>query len=132
MTLFNDVETAPEPGEPDLPPLRGTASQIPWATAERKAQILALRRHFRDWQELIRRHEDAGRDDAAERERAGLRHAIDELAYLERQDTCRFWLDSRKSSVLELLARDYKPGASSWQSQAPGEAPGPREARGGG
>lgn len=112
-SLFSDRELgAPAESRPDLPPLKGTPKQVPWASAVRAGKLRDCETLLRQWRLLIERHQDAGRAEAAERERAGYSLALERLGALERQVTCRYWLARRDNSAEELLlGGDAKPGS---------------------
>jgi hypothetical protein len=112
-SLFSDRDLgAPKKGRADLPMLKGTPKQVPWATAVRAAKLQDCDTLLRQWRLLIERHKDAGRSEAVERERAGYAAALDRLGAMERQVTCRWWLDRRENTAEELLTGgDAKPGS---------------------
>jgi hypothetical protein len=114
-TLFDVPE--PEVEQLDLPPLRGSAKQEPWANDVRAKKLAEVGRLLREWQEYIRNLERTGKAEKATLERGKLREALDASETLLERDTCRFWLDRRDNTARELLAgADPKPGDTYNQS----------------
>lgn len=117
-TLF-DVEPQHDPiDELDLPPLRGSVRQEPWANDVRRKLLSEIGKLLRDWQRYVRTLADTGKAEKAEQERVKLRAAIDASERLLKRDTCRWWLDRRNNTARELLADDpAKPGGTYNQTE---------------
>lgn len=109
MPLF---DIAPEP-QPELPPLVGSSAQIPWAEKVRAKQLAAIRKLIRDEQVLVGR----GKLDCLVLERH-----IEAVVWIKRSTSCRYWLDRRDNTALELLdGAPARPGNDLYSEVAHGD-----------
>lgn len=107
-TLFDIAPEALEDAA-DLPPLRGTDRQLPWARDVRKRLLAECDRLLREWERLVETLARTGKTAAAERERVARRRAYDALEGVRAQTSAHWWIARRSQSARELLAGTEPP-----------------------
>lgn len=85
----------------DLPPLKGTDKQIPWAEGIRTRLLFAVERYLTERRRLIDVNQQRGRDVSELRARFGAQ--LNRLAEMERETRAGWWIDHRECTADELL-----------------------------
>ncbi len=101
MTLF-EVEPAPARWA-ELPSLRGSEKQLPWAGHVRAKALSECDRIIRERQRYVESLVSNGRHEQAARERGRLQAALDHLERIQAQTACAWWIDRRNNTGHQLL-----------------------------
>jgi hypothetical protein len=101
--LFDDTDFRTDT-ERDLPPLTGSAKQLPWAGYERAKAFWAMGQLLREWRLLVDRYRENGNQEAADREWRLYSEALTVLAALEQETRAWIWIDGREFTAREWLS----------------------------
>lgn len=106
QTLFEvEAETHGEVVGQELPPLRGSDKQLPWAEDVRPKLVAAINKHLREWGRFVKALAASSKTDPdrLEREQEAYRAACQKADEIFAEPYAGWWISRRKQTARELL-----------------------------